>query len=82
MLLRMIQREISIKEIKTILRGSTIIEQYPDDNPYPSCLVSGRTESGRQLHIVCGKGDDELWLITTYQPALTKWLDDNKSREE
>jgi len=29
-----------------------VIEDYPDDQPYPSCLVFGRTQSGGPLHVV------------------------------
>ena len=29
-----------------------VIEDYPGDQPYPSCLVFGRPQSGGPLHVV------------------------------
>jgi hypothetical protein len=28
-----------------------IIEEYPDDKYSPSCLIYGKTEGGRELHV-------------------------------
>jgi hypothetical protein len=47
----MFQRRISAEDIRELLESGTIIEDYPDDTPYPSCLVSGKV-SGRALHCV------------------------------
>ena len=54
-----------------------VIEDYPDDYPYPSCLILGEG-----IHIVAGIGDDMLWLITAYRPDLDQWSDDLKTRRE
>jgi hypothetical protein len=35
----------------SILHGE-IIEDYPDDKPYPSCLIFGMTLSGDPVHSV------------------------------
>ena len=37
--------------------------------PYPSCLIFGRAQSGRPLYIVCAPVLDEalLIIITTYE---------------
>jgi hypothetical protein len=50
-----------------------IIEQYPNDYPFPSCLVLGLSVHKKCLHVVCGIGDAELWLITAYYPNIDKW---------
>jgi hypothetical protein len=44
---------IRVDEALEVLHAGEIIEEYPDDTPYPSCLILGRTASGRSLHIVC-----------------------------
>jgi hypothetical protein len=36
---QMFQRGISDREIRELLKYGTIIEEYADDLPYPSCLV-------------------------------------------
>ena len=44
--------KISFEEIFTsVLRGE-IIEQYPSDKPYPSCLVLGRNFKTEPIHSV------------------------------
>lgn len=56
---------------------SKIIETYPEDEPYPSCLIYGRTTENRPLHIVCAYATDEdkVIIITVYQPDLERWID-------
>jgi hypothetical protein len=48
---QMFQRRISDSDIRELLGIGEIIEDYPDDTPYPSCLVSG-TVNDRTLHVV------------------------------
>lgn len=79
---RLIQRGITRSEVKYVLSNGEIIEQYPDDYPYPSCLVLGITIERRYLHIVCGIGGGELWIISAYYPAPDKWTDDFRVRKE
>jgi hypothetical protein len=45
--------EIRDQEIEEAVMNGKVIEAYPDDEPYPSCLVYGRTSEGRPLHVVC-----------------------------
>jgi hypothetical protein len=54
-----------------------IIEEYPDDYPYPSCLILG---ANTPLHVVCGISELELHIITAYVPDSAKWNDDLKTR--
>ena len=68
-LVRLIQRGISTDNVVYTLLNGEIIEQYPTDYPYPSCLVLATTPSNDFIHVVCGLGKDELWLITAYHPS-------------
>ena len=81
-LLRFQQRNISYTEIKQAILSGEIIEEYPNDYPYPSCLILGKTSSERILHVVTGIGENKLWLITAYIPDPTQWSDDFKKRNE
>ena len=65
---RLFQRNIHIDDVKAALMDGEIIEQYPNDYPFPSCLVLGHTMTGQTLHVVCGSNGQELWLITAYFP--------------
>ena len=38
---RLEQRGIFLKDVMACIMNGEIIEQYPDDYPYPSCLILG-----------------------------------------
>lgn len=80
LLLRMQERGILYADVTATIMAGEIIEQYPDDYPYPSCLVLGIP--GKPLHLVCGIGSGRLWVITAYYPDPTKWETDLKTRKE
>ena len=82
MLIRFQQRHISYREIKESIMNGEIIKEYPDDKPFPSCLVLGFTKKKRGLHIVIGIAEDKLWLITAYEPDKTQWNDDFRTKKE
>lgn len=79
--LRMAKRGIQRKQVLTAIQTGTVIEDYPDDYPYPSCLILGTDEEGKRLHVVCGIGDEKAWMITAYYPDTTEWEDDMKTRK-
>jgi hypothetical protein len=79
---RIFQRGISTDDIKNVLVNGEIIEQYPADYPFPSCLMLGRNKAGENLHVVCGSNGDELWLITAYLPDPNDWADDCRQRRK
>ena len=81
-LLRLQQRNIRYTEIKEAVRNGEIIEEYPDDYPYPSCLILGYTNDKKALHVVAGLGETKLWLITVYEPDISQWSNDYKNRKE
>jgi hypothetical protein len=82
MLLRFQQRSITYEEIKQVIMNGEIIEEYPDDYPYPSCLILGHTVNNRVLHTVVGMSETKLWLITVYQPDPKQWDEEFKVRKE
>ena len=67
------QRGIRYSEVIEAIHNSEIIEDYPDDYPYPSCLLLGYTKSNRPLHIVTGSDGERLWFITAYVPDPEQW---------
>ena len=54
-----------------------IIENYPTDKPYPSCLISGKTQEGKPVHSVWAYATDSQIgiLITVYRPDSERWID-------
>jgi hypothetical protein len=69
--------EIIDEEVFEAFSAGKIIENYPDDEPYPSCLIYGRTAKNRPLHAVCAYSEDEKLsiVITVYQPNPERWID-------
>ena len=70
-------------EFHTLLgRASEVIENYPDDNPYPSRLLLGWCQE-RPLHVVVAENaqDDEWIIITAYEPDPAQWDADFKRRK-
>lgn len=80
--LRLVQRDINMDDVQEAILNGELIEDYPTDTPYPSCLIFGYRSGSRPLHVVCAPNDTEteLWLITAYVPNNEKWLDDLKTR--
>ncbi len=60
----------------SVLQGE-IIEEYPTDEPYPSCLVYGTSFTGEPIHSVWAYNPATMWavLITVYRPDPTRWVD-------
>lgn len=78
-----LERDTTIGELEQALLNGEIIERYPDDKPYPSCLVLGWLTSGDPLHIVCSRGDIEpaLRIVTLYEPEDALWESNYKTRK-
>lgn len=74
---------IRVEDVVQCLRTGEIIEEYPDDRPYPSCLILGRTVGGRPLHVVCAPvlSEQRLIIITTYQPDPDRWDPELRRRQ-
>lgn len=79
---RMNTRAILPSEVTEALLKGEIIEQYPDDSPFPSCLIYGRTRNGRPLHIVIADIWDFAEIVTVYVPDPEKFGDDLKTRRK
>ena len=81
-IIRLLQRSITQKDVEEALLNGEIIEEYKEDFPYPSCLVYGINLKNEVIHIVCGSNGEELWLITAYFPDKLEWEEDLKTRKE
>ncbi len=79
---RMNERDISIADVKSCIEKGEIIEEYPDDFPYPSCLIFGPASGGPIIHVVAGSDNEYLYIITAYVPNLVKFEPDLKTRRK
>ena len=79
---RLRQRGIRAKDVRNCIMTGEIIEQYPDDFPFPSCLVFGKSVNGKILHVVASDEGTGSRIITAYFPDNIKFEDYLKTRKE
>jgi len=79
---KILERGISLTDVKNTLVAGEIIKEYPKDKPFPSCLVLGFTGQ-EPLHVVTGldKANQTVHIITAYRPGLNKFEKDFKTRK-
>ena len=75
---------INEMEVFEAIQSGEIIEEYPDDEPYPSILIYGSTLQGRPIHVVCAyASEDDLGIvITVYEPDPALWIDFRRRRDQ
>lgn len=76
------QRGIVSRDIRYAVMNGEIIERYPDDFPFPSCLILGRTTENKPIHVCISDEGTGGRIITAYFPTLEKWQADFRTRKE
>ena len=68
---------LHISDILVSMLTGTIIKHYPDDKPYPSCLVLSWIDTANPLHSVWAYNEATRYavLVTVYRPDPTRWID-------
>ena len=73
---QVLQREISVQEVREAIANGEVIEDYPDDKYGPSCLILGFTRDRRPLHIQCSYPSRPLVkVVTVYEPDPLLWVE-------
>lgn len=72
---------ISEVGVRQVLHDGEVIEQRPDEQPFPVRLVLGWVES-RPIHVVAAFDDAgaTVVVITVYQPDPRRWTDGFRRR--
>jgi hypothetical protein len=70
----MIERSVIRAEVERAMLSGEIIEEYPDDKYSASCLIYGKTEVGRDLHVQVTYPPSVV-VITVYEPDPEEWVD-------
>ena len=80
---RMMERRISRDTVKEVLLSGEIIEDYPDDKPYPSALFLGWIKE-EPFHVVAAFDSVSRYcfVITAYIPDLEHFESDYKTRRK
>jgi len=77
---RMAERDIREEDVAHVVSRGKVIENYPDDKPYPSCLLLGWL-NGRPIHVVSATTEHEIIIITVYEPDPARWQPDFEKRK-
>ena len=74
-------RMITVADVRNVVEGGQLVEDYPEDTRGHSCLILGYGLNGIPIHVVCSPKNDYLAIITAYVPSLQEWEDDYKKRK-
>ena len=75
------QRGIRAIDIRNVVFNGEIIEQYPDDYPFPSCLILGKGSDEKIIHTVMSDEGTSSMIITAYYPDSNQWNEDFRVRK-
>ena len=75
-------RMITRHEVTQVISEGELIEDYPDDARGHSCLILGKGDTDRAIHVVCSPKEDYLAVITAYIPDSNEWSSDFKKRKK
>jgi hypothetical protein len=78
---RMFARSISPEWVTRATKFGEVIADYPDDQPFPSCLLL-YIEKEKALHVIVAKDEQngDCHIITAYWPDTRLWEDDFRTR--
>jgi hypothetical protein len=66
-----VARNIASCEIEEAVRNAVLVEGYPADKYGPSCLLMGKTATGRTLHVQVSY-PPATKVITVYEPSASE----------
>ncbi len=80
-LTRLAERGIGQEEALEVIQEGEAIENYPDDSPYPSCLMFKKVNE-RPIHVVVALDSEENfgYIITVYEPSPEEFESDFRTR--
>ncbi|NTV45905.1 MAG: DUF4258 domain-containing protein [Chlorobiales bacterium] len=69
--------QLTFEEVIIRVVNGEIIEDYPTDKPFPSCLIYGENYKREPIHSVWAYNPENKWavLITVYRPDPDRWID-------
>jgi hypothetical protein len=77
----MFERSIARDEVLSAVKLGELIDEYPDDEPFPSFLLLARVRE-RVLHLVVAQDPQsrQCYLVTVYAPNPDLWELDFRTR--
>lgn len=77
---RIDERKVLISEIERVVLNGEIIEEYPEDKPYPSCLILGYIRNNEPLYVLCALSKVAI-IVTIHWFDPEKWIN-HKTRKK
>lgn len=77
----MLERRISIDDVRWVLDHGTVIASYAEAKPYAKRAILG-THGGRPLHVVVADAPEAIVVITVYEPDPQRWSSDFRRRKK
>lgn len=80
---RMFERGIRECDVRRVVESGQVIAEYPDDRPFPSCLIVGYVND-MPLHVVVAMDSqgDTCHIVTVYIPDPRVWHSEFKRRRQ
>ncbi len=80
---KIFERGIEPDDIELSIKTGELIEEYPDDKPYPSFLLLNYIDK-KAIHVVASfdKEHETIYLITAYYPDIKIWDETFKIRRK
>ena len=80
---RMFEYDIKKIDVEFVIQNSKIIEEYPDDKPYPSYLLLGFVNN-KPIHLVLAIKENEKKgvIVTVYRPDPLLWNNNFSKRRD
>jgi hypothetical protein len=78
---RMFERSLSPTLVEAVIASGAIIQQYPDDQPFPSRLIPGWWDAS-PVHVVVAQdaAAGDCIVVTACIPDPKLWSADSKTR--
>lgn len=78
---QMFNRDLKKRDVLDVIRQGEVIINYPDDTPYPSCLILGFVRDV-PIHVVFAFDERQKTgiIVTAYVPDNKIWKDNFKTR--
>lgn len=70
---RRARRNVPLEEIEAAILGGIIIQEYPNHQPLPRCVIRSTATTQRPIEVVCDVSYEEEWMtIVTVMRGKTR----------
>jgi hypothetical protein len=77
----MAARGVAREDVLRVLEAGELVEDYPEDHPFPSVLLLGKPDAD-PVHVVAAfdRESDTVYVVTVYKPDQDHLADDFRTR--